>query len=309
MERVLTVARHAVGRIAGDGAELAFGFWPGRDRPVIALHGLTASHVNFVGVAERLGGRRAIFALDLRGRGDSDKPNGPYGMTQHARDVSVAMRALGLGPSLVVGHSMGAFVAAALAEHAPDLVAAIVMIDGGFVPALARADSTGGLDSALKLRIEQLRSVYRSREAYLAFWRAQPHFPQGEWNPWIEAFLSYELGGEAPDLKPKASENAVLADLQAGLHIEEIVRRLHTLRVPVMLIRAEHGFVPASAPLYPVSSLEQYRSQVPQLEDHFLVGTTHYTIVLGDTGATRIATLIDDFAERCEAPRGHSQSG
>ncbi|MBA3914373.1 MAG: alpha/beta hydrolase [Acidobacteriales bacterium] len=309
MERVLTVTRHAVGRMLGEGAELAFGFWPGRERPIVALHGLTASHVNFIGIAERLSGSRAVFAPDLRGRGDSDKPDGPYGMRQHARDVSTLMRTLRLGPSVVVGHSMGAFVAAAVAEQAPDLVSGLVMIDGGFVPALARVDSSQRLDSALKLRIEQLRSTYRSHDAYLEFWRAQPHFPPGEWNPWIEAFLTYELGGEVPCLQPKASTSAVLADLQDGLDVEEIIRRLHSVGVPVMFIRAEYGFVPGSAPLYPSSSLDQFRRQIPQVEDHFFAGTTHYTIVLGDTGATKLADLIADFAARCETPNHHSQPG
>ena len=92
------VTRWAQGRVPGDGVELAFGYWPGRGAPVVALHGLTASHVNFIGIAERLAGRCALFGLDLRGRGDSEKPEGPYGLLQHARDVAAAMRAMGLGP-------------------------------------------------------------------------------------------------------------------------------------------------------------------------------------------------------------------
>jgi len=92
-----TVTSEARGRIPGEGVELAFGYWPGRGLPVVALHGLTASYVNFIGVAERLAGRRPLLALDLRGRGDSQKPVGPYGMAQHARDVAAAMRALHLG--------------------------------------------------------------------------------------------------------------------------------------------------------------------------------------------------------------------
>jgi pimeloyl-ACP methyl ester carboxylesterase len=55
-------------------------------------------------------------------------------MAQHARDVAAAMQALGLGPSVIVGHSMGAFVATALAAQNPELVSGIIMIDGGYVP-------------------------------------------------------------------------------------------------------------------------------------------------------------------------------
>src|SRR5271165_6785939 len=133
----IQVTRHAQGRLPGDGVELAFGYWPGRGAPVVALHGLTASYVSFLGVAERLAGRRPVFALDLRGRGDSDKPTGPYGMAQHARDVAAAMRAMGLGASVIVGHSMGGFVATALAAQELELVTGLVLIDGGYAPAIA----------------------------------------------------------------------------------------------------------------------------------------------------------------------------
>jgi len=126
----ILVTRPARGQVSGDGVELAFGYWPGRSAPVVALHGLTASHLNFIGIAERLAGRCALFALDLRGRGDSDKPEAPYGMSQHARDVAAAMHAMGLEPSIVVGHSMGAFVATALAAQEPGLVSGLVLIDG-----------------------------------------------------------------------------------------------------------------------------------------------------------------------------------
>ena len=200
------VTRGAQGRVPGDGVELAFGYWPGRSAPVVALHGLTASHLNFIGIAERLAGRCALFALDLRGRGDSDKPEAPYGMAQHARDVAAAMRTMGLGPSIVMGHSMGAFVATALAAQDPGLVSGLVLIDGGYAldPPTAGSPDNAGRRCALALRITALRQTYPSRQAYREFWRTQPHFPPEEWNPWIEAFLDYEVGGESP-VQPKAS--------------------------------------------------------------------------------------------------------
>src|SRR6185436_13423979 len=164
MERnIFKVEREARGRISGDGVELAFGCWPGRGAPIIALHGLTASFMSFVGVADQLKGRRPLFALDLRGRGDSEKPEGPYGMAQHARDVAVAMQILEVGPSVIVGHSMGAFVATALAAQNPELVSGIVMIDGGYVPDLpVGVDASKMLDATLALRIAQLTRTYES---------------------------------------------------------------------------------------------------------------------------------------------------
>jgi lipase len=287
----ISVTRPARGRVPGDGIELAFGYWPGRDAPVVALHGLTASHVNFIGVAERLQGCRPVLGLDLRGRGDSDKPEGPYGMAQHARDVAAAMRAFALGPSIIMGHSMGAFVATALAAQEPELVSRLVLIDGGYTPdvsALAMASQTAG---ALELRVAQLRDSYPSRQAYKDFWRAKPHFPVADWNPWVEAFLDYEVGGEGP-VQPKASEVGVRADLFEGFQQQQIADRLASVRVPLTLIRAEKGFTPDQPPLYPDSKVQEMRALAPQLQDVKVPCTTHYTIVLGETGASRIANIL-----------------
>ncbi len=294
----IKVTRPARGRVPGDGVELAFGYWPGRGAPVVGLHGLTASHMNFVGIAERLAGRCPLFGLDLRGRGDSDKPDTGYGFAQHARDVSAAMRAMGLGPSIVAGHSMGAFVATALAAQEPTLVSGLVLIDGGLVPNTPAADSPGqGVAAALALRITQLRQTYPSRQAYRDFWRTQPHFPADEWNPWVEAFLDYEVGGDSP-VQPKASEAGVLADLREAFQPDAISDRLKSIHVPTLLIRAESGFTPGQPPLFPDALAAQFQTYLPHIEDHKFKGTTHYTIVLGEYAAAKTADLICELASR-----------
>lgn len=294
------VVREARGRVSGDGIELAFGFWPGRGAPIVALHGLTASYLNFIGIAERLAGRCPLLGFDLRGRGDSDKPQGPYGFAQHARDVAAAMRAMGIGPSVVVGHSMGAFVAAALAAQESALVSGLVLIDGGYLPAMSGAAPNESLNAALAERVMQLTQTYPSRQAYREYWRAKPHFPPADWGPWAEAFLDYEVGGESP-VQPKAFQAGVLADLAEGLRRDEMAERLRSIRVPTMLIRAESGFIPDQPPLFPDPLADQIRSLVPHVEDHKIPGTTHYTIVLGNCGASAIADFIVEMVERTKS--------
>jgi len=301
----LRVTREARGRVTGDGVELAFGYWPGRKKPVVALHGLTASYLNFAGIAERLAGRRALFALDLRGRGDADKPGGPYGMAQHGRDVAAAMRAMGLGPSVIAGHSMGAYVVMALVQQDPELVAGLVLIDGGYAPAITGGPAPQqGLDALLALRITQLRQKYPSREAYREFWRSQPHFPKEDWGPWLEAFLDYEVGGEPPNLQPKALEGAVRTDLAEGFQREAIVGRLRAIQAQVLMIRADNGFAPGMPPLFPEAMMAEFRSFVPGMAEETIANSTHYTMVLGNRGATRIAELVEEFARKIETGGG-----
>lgn len=290
--------REARGRVRGDGVELAFGYWPGRGAPLVGLHGLTASYVNFIGIADRLAGRLPVLALDLRGRGDSDKPAGPYGFVQHARDVAAAMRGFALGPSIIVGHSMGAFVATALAAQFPELVSGLVLVDGGYVPdRSAGVAPDAAVNAALLERVTQLRETYPSREAYVELWRKKPHFAAADWNPWVQAFLEYEVAGECP-AKPKASEVGVVADLSEGMRRDEIIARLRSLRVPTILLRAEQGFLPGQPPLFPEASAGEIKALVPHLEDRKFPGTTHYTLMLGIPAATAIADLLVDFSAR-----------
>jgi hypothetical protein len=45
------------------------------------------------------------------------------------------------------------------------------------------------------------------------------------------------------------------------------------------------------------------RSVVRTMDEELIPGTTHYTVIMGNRGATRIADLVNGFAERCESPR------
>jgi len=282
--------------------ELAYGSWPGVGPAVVAIHGLTASHRNFTGIAERLSGRRALWAPDLRGRGLSDKPAGHYGMRQHALDVAAAMAASGLGPAVVLGHSMGAYIGAALAAECPELVSGLVMLDGGYLldppPGIAIDDL---LDILLKPQVERLRMTFASRAAYLDFWRVLPAIPSADWGPWVEDYLDYDIGGEPPALRVRAFEPAVREDFRSMADKMAATGRLRALTCPVMVIRAEHGVAPGQPPIIPDQVMAEIRACLPAVEEHFLPGVTHYTIALADPGVTKVADLVADFTSRCLA--------
>ena len=289
--------REARGRVPGDGVMLAFGMWPGAGAPVVGLHGVTASYVNFLTVADRLAGRRPLLAFDLRGRGDADKPDGPYGMSQHARDVACAMGSFGLGPSVIVGHSMGGYVAMALAAEHPELVSAVVLVDGGLPLDLpAGIDPDQALDAMLAPQMARLRATYASFDAYLDFWRALPVFDGGRWTDDVEAYLRYDLGGEPGALRPKASEAAVRADFADTLASDRLRERLFEVKAPVRLLLAEEGFMPGDAPLLPAAVVEREAAAISDVSWERLPDTTHYTIALGRPGADAVAGAILDAA-------------
>src|SRR3954452_4268690 len=302
---ILTAAavtdREARGRVPGDGITMSWGHWPGPRPAGVARHGVTASYANIVGVAERLRARRPLLARDLRGRGDSDKPmTGPFGMAQHAHDVAAAMRGWALQDAVVVGHSMGAFVAGALAAEHPELVRGLVLIDGGLpLEPPPGVDPAALLDVALAPQMARLRATFPSFEAYLDFWRALPPFEGDRWNNWVEAYLRYDLGGVEPELRPKASEAAVRGDFLDTLDAEKMRARLRALSVPTLLLRATEGFNPGTPPLLPDELVAREGALIPDLTDRVIDDTTHYTIALGEHGAHIVADAIVEWAEAC----------
>lgn len=290
----------ARGRVDASGIDMSWALWPGTGDTVVGLHGITASYVNFLGVAETLRGRKPLLAVDLRGRGDTDKPaEGPFGMSQHATDVSEAMAGLGVGPSLVVGHSMGAFVAVALAAEHPESVSGLVLVDGGLPleppPGIPPEQL---LDVALAAQMARLRTTYTSVESYLDYWRALPVFAGGLWNGWVERYLRYDLGGEPPEMRPKASEAAVRGDFADTLAPDELRDRLSAIKVPTLLLRATQGFEPGSPPLLPDALVAREGGLVADLTDR-VVDATHYSIALSPHGARVIADAIVEWSGRC----------
>jgi pimeloyl-ACP methyl ester carboxylesterase len=280
---------------------MAWAHWPGTGPAVVGLHGVTASYANFVGVADRLAGRRPLLAFDLRGRGDTDKPEqGPFGMAQHAHDVAAAMRAFGLDDAVVVGHSMGAFVVAALAAEHPDLVCGVVLVDGGLpLEPPPGVDPQQMLDVALAPQMARLRTTFPSEDAYLEFWRGLPPFEGDRWNDWVEAYLRYDLGGVAPQLRPKASETAVRGDFLDTLQANRLRDNLRRIQVPTLLLRATEGFNPGTPPLLPDDLVAREGAAVRELTDRVIDDATHYTIALGPRGATAVADAVVEWAEAC----------
>ncbi len=296
----LNIHTPAHGNIKVDGIEIAFNYWPGRGTPIVFIHGLTASSMSFLALAKSFAGKHSVLAIDLRGRGNSDKPDAPYGMAQHARDVAAVLRAFGAESYVVVGHSMGAYIATALAAQEPDLVAGLIMLDGGYFPPMPDGLTA---DQILNLVvgpavIGRLNRTYSSYEEYLNYWRSLPGYPLEVWNDSLEKYLKYDLGGAAPNLKPKGSEAGVRADFADMLQREEITVRLQAVKCPTMVIRAEQGMAKGQPGILPNVVLQEIKTLIPQLKIHTIKAVTHYTILFNERGVAQVGELISDFTEQ-----------
>ena len=100
----------------------------GNGPPVLFIHGLGWDHSLWNPTVERLAPHYRVVAVDTRGHGATDKPDGPYDMAMFARDTAALVDALGLTDICVIGLSQGGMVAQNLALLRPDLVSSLMLI-------------------------------------------------------------------------------------------------------------------------------------------------------------------------------------
>nr|WP_184929618.1 alpha/beta hydrolase [Saccharothrix ecbatanensis] len=120
------------GFFTAEGRRLSFLDYGGRGAPLLALHGHYNEASVFAPLAEALGPRWRVLALDQRGHGESDRAPA-YGRDGYVADVAAFHRHVGVGPAAVLGHSLGGVNAYQYAARHPGQVTALIVEDIGAV--------------------------------------------------------------------------------------------------------------------------------------------------------------------------------
>jgi 3-oxoadipate enol-lactonase len=103
---------------------------------IVLLHGFPLSKETWDAQARALSARARVVRFDLRGLGESSVPPGPYLMETLAGDVAGVLELLGIARAVIVGHSLGGFVAFAFYRMFAERCAAL-----GIVASRASADT------------------------------------------------------------------------------------------------------------------------------------------------------------------------
>jgi pimeloyl-ACP methyl ester carboxylesterase len=269
------------------------------DGVVLAVHGISASHLAWASVARELAATTGacLLAPDLRGRGRSAGIPGPYGMTAHVADLLAVLDFFGVESAVVAGHSMGAYVAARLAAEHPERVSSLVLVDGGLpIPAPPDQDPEELLRGILGSSLTRLNVTFAKRDDYLLMWRLHPAFA-GPWDDDIEAYLTYDIvevpDGERPDaVRSVTSAAAVRADGREMLLDQATVTALTNAQAPVRLLLAPRGLLDAD-PLLPRAAVDEFVADHPQTRVEEVADTNHYSVLLGPgRGAGRVTSAI-----------------
>jgi N-formylmaleamate deformylase len=210
----------------------------GGDGPALLIvPGITmpAAAVEFLAV--RLAGSHRVITVDPRGRGLSEQPERGYALTDYADDLARLIDALGLERPIVLGHSMGARIAVALAAYHPDAPGALILAD----PPL-----TGPGRAPYPVPLDPYVESLRKAKAGATIEDMRPYFPT--WSDEHLALRAQWLG--------TCSEAAVVETYER-FHSEDVHALLGRIGAPVLFVYGAHS------PVVPADSLDELRELLP----------------------------------------------
>ena len=251
----------------------------GRDgTPIVFVHGLGGSHLNWCLIGPRLAeGRRAV-ALDLHGFGLTPGTRATSNVHHNAMLLNRFVREVTGTPVILAGNSMGGLISILQASAAPDTVAGLVLIDPALPPPRRVPDRQVGsrfLMYALPgIGEVYLRSVQSRQPPQLAVQRViELCFADPSRIDPAMFTASIALASERQRQGLRAGNEAFLAASRSLMRVVGLRRRyremMASVRVPVLLLGGE------ADRLVPVASMREAAARNPGWETVILPGVGH----------------------------------
>jgi pimeloyl-ACP methyl ester carboxylesterase len=200
--------------------------------PIVLVHGYSLSSAEWTRVLPLLPKNQyTAYALDLRGFGDSGKPEDGNDFAHLVADLAEFMDAMHLKRAVMIGHSMGGSLLQDFVLAHPTRVSALVLSD-----AFARNAPPLGISDAVRRRIDGYGGIDANRRVFEA---VIPHyFDVANFTPAdAQAFVADALKASDPALKGLLAEEYTIPDIP--------VERFREITVPTLIVVGAHdAFVP-----------------------------------------------------------------
>ena len=252
---------------------------PGRDgTPIVFVHGLGGSHLNWCLIGPRLAAGRRAVALDLHGFGLTPGTRATSTVQQNTRLLDRYVREVAGAPVILAGNSMGGLISILQASASPDTVRGLVLIDPA-LPMPPRVPDRQVGSQFLMYALPgvgeyYLRSVLSRRPPQLAVQRvidlcfADP----SRIDPAMFT-ASIALAAERQSQGARARDEAFLAASRSLMRVVGLRGRywqmMSSVRVPVLLVGGE------ADRLVPAASMRQAAARNPSWETVILPGVGH----------------------------------
>lgn len=193
-----------------------------------------------------------LLQYDCRGQGQSDHPENPYSMEQHADDLSALLDALGIEEAHIAGISYGGEVSQAFALKYPEKVRSLVLMD-----------TVSEVPADMRIIIQSWVDALKTGDA-LAFFNVTV--------PWN---FSPEFIAKNTTLLEDAKKRYALLDFPAIIRLCEtffevnFTERLSEIKVPTCIIVGELDLLKG------IRYAEILKKNIPHAEYHVLMGAGH----------------------------------
>jgi pimeloyl-ACP methyl ester carboxylesterase len=209
-----------------DGVTLAYvSLGDPKGHPVVLIHGYTDNARDWVPLVPYLSPQLRLILVDLRGHGQSSRPECCYTRLDFAYDIKLLLDALHVERADIVGHSLGSIIAQTFAEFWPERTRRVVLISSTGGPRPGAAPRRPAYDYAAQIR--KLKEPIGPDSPFMLEWWSSP-------TPVDPDFIRRQRRDAAA-----IPLRVWLAVLDQGLIDSDLQRTLPKLTAPVLLIWGE----------------------------------------------------------------------
>ncbi|GAA2472301.1 alpha/beta fold hydrolase [Terrabacter carboxydivorans] len=244
--------------------------------PVVLVHGLGGSHLNWVGIAPVLAEHRRVVALDLPGFGLTPALGRDTSVNHNAALLSRFVHEVVGEPVVLVGNSMGGMVSLLLADRRPEQVVGLALVDPALPNPGARPDPQVAATFALyavprvgELVLTRYNTRFSDRQRVLgtvALCFADPSRADEDVVAAGIELTAWRRSLPDPEAEFLGAARSLLRVLRGRREYDRIMR---DLRVPVLLI---HG---TQDRLVPISAARRAARLNPTWRTAYLDGMGH----------------------------------
>ncbi len=268
------------------------------DPPIVLIHCYSCSLHWWDRMVPLLSERHRMIRVDLLGHGGSEKPQSGYSMEDQAALVGEALNQLDVEGAVVVGHSLGATVATALAEQSSELVDRVVDIDQapdnsfGSLPFIARLAYVPVLGELL----DRITPDFAVKDGYKDAFAPDFDIESGFDNPdqVVDDFraMTYTSFDESSSAEDDYTEEIPLDE------------RLTTAAVPLLVIFGDEDQI------YDPEESEEAYEDVPGVRTALVEGAGHSpNVEQPEETARLILEFADEAGDEAESPQPPRKGG
>jgi len=247
----------------------------GEGRPILLIHGLGGSHVNWSAVADRLAAAGSVTAVDLPGFGLTPPSGRPSTVTANRDLVLHLLAQLGPEPATLIGNSMGGLISMLVARAAPERVHSLVLVGTALPMGRPRVSARGltrVVAPALPLigprLLGRMRGTDPSKivDQTISFLFADPSRLRPE-----DRALAVDMARQRLDLPwaGKAFSEASRSMIPVLADRRRFARRVATITAPALIVHGDRD------PLVPADSARWLNAQRPDWQFELLRGVGH----------------------------------